>query len=224
MIPLIVFGTGGNSMEIVETVRAINACSPDGPRYTCIGFLDDDRSRHGTTLHDLPVLGPISSAREFGAQFVNGIGGPGNFWLRPAIVAMAGLPAERFETLVHPSASVSSTARLGHGVVVFPQAAIGSLAHVEDHVLVLPNSVVSHDVTVGPHTLIAAGVCISSRVSVGANCYLGTRSCVIGSTRIGDRALVGMGSAVLHDVTEEAVVVGTPARFLRQIRSEQVHD
>jgi len=223
VIPLIVFGTGGNSVEIVETVRAINACSPGGPRYLCIGFLDDDQSRWGQMSHDLPVLGPIASARKFGGQFVNGVGGPGNFWLRPEIVAKSGVPPERFETLVHPTASVASTARLKRGVVVFPQAAIGSHAEIDDHVLILPNSVVSHDVTVGPHTLIAAGVCISSRVSVGASCYLGTRCCVIGSTRIGDRALVGMGSAVLDDVAEEAVVVGTPARFLRYIRSERVH-
>jgi len=217
MIPLIVFGTGGNSVEIVETVRAINAASRSGPLYTCVGFLDDDQSRRGQSSHGLPILGPIALAQELAGQFVNGIGGPGNFWLRPAITAKAGVPIERFETLVHPAASVASTARLGRGVVVFPQAAVGSFAEVGDHVLVLPNAVVSHDVTVGAHTCITAGVCISSRVAIGDSCYLGTRSCIIGSVSIGDRALVGMGSVVLRDVPGEAVVAGSPAKFLRPV-------
>jgi sugar O-acyltransferase (sialic acid O-acetyltransferase NeuD family) len=217
-IAIAVLGTGGNAMEIVDTIRAINEASSDGPRYRCLGYLDDDRSRWGHTCNGLPVLGPISSAPGFAAQFVNAIGAPGNYGLRPVIVARTTLPAERFETLVHPTAAVSPTARLGRGVVLFPHVTIGSNAVIGDHVLVLPSSVVSHDSAIGAHTCIAAGACISARVEVGDSCYLGTRCCVIGSARIGGGALVGMGAVVLDDVEDGAVVVGNPARVLRQAR------
>ena len=219
MIQLIVFGTGGNSVEIVETVRAINACSPDGARYTVLGFLDDNRTLWGRTRHGLPVLGGIPRAQDLAGQFVNGIGGPDSFWRREQIVARACVPPERFETLVHPAATVASTARLKPGVVVFPHAAIGSYAQVDNHVLVLPNAVVSHDVAVGAHTCIASGVCISSGVKIGVSCYLGTGSSLIGSIRVGDRSLIGMGSVVLHDVPGESVVVGSPAKFLRPLHA-----
>ena len=49
--------------------------------------------------------------------FVNGIGSPTTFWRKPEIVRTTGLALERFETIIHPQASVSSFARLGYGCV-----------------------------------------------------------------------------------------------------------
>jgi sugar O-acyltransferase (sialic acid O-acetyltransferase NeuD family) len=222
-IPLVILGTGGNAVEIVETVDDINTAARGPRRYACVGFLDDNRDRWGHLLHGLPILGPLASGVDFpDARFVNGIGSPNNFWNRAAIVAKTGVPAERFETLIHPTATVSRTARLGHGVVVFPHVTIGASVEIDDHAIVLPSSVISHDSVVGAHTCVAAGVRISGAVSVGACCYLGTGASIIGSVTIGDGTLVGMGSVVLKDVPAGVVVVGNPGRFLRRVRGFDV--
>lgn len=218
-VNLVILGTGGNAVEIVETVHDINAAARGPQPYACVGFLDDNRDRWGHQLHGLPIIGPLASAGDFpNCRFLNGIGSPNNFWNRAQIVAEAGVPTERFETLIHPTAAVARTARLGNGVVVFPHVTIGVNAELCDHVIVLPGSVISHDSMVGAHTCVAAGVCISGGALVGNSCYVGTRSCIIGGVKIGDRSLVGMGSVVLNDVPAESVVVGNPARFLRQVR------
>ena len=215
-IELILFGARGNTPEILETMRDINAANPAGPAYVCVGCLDDEKTEWGRVRHGVSVLGPVSSARDFpSARFVNGIGGPASFWRRAEIVANAGVTPDRFETLVHPTAAVASTAHVGRGAVLFPHVSVGSYATIGDHVLVLPSSVVSHDVRVGAHTCVAAGACLSSCVSIGTSVYLGTNCSIIGSVRIGDRALVGMGAVVLDDVDDEAVVVGNPAKVLR---------
>ncbi len=220
-IELVVFGARGNTPEILETMRDINAANPGGPTYVCVGCLDDEKTEWGKVRHGVPVLGPLSAARDFpSARFVNGIGGPATFWRRAEIAATAGVDPDRFETLVHPTATIASTARVGRGAVLFPHVSVGSYATVGDHVLVLASSVVSHDVSVGAHTCVAAGVCISSCVSIGTSVYLGTNCSIIGSIRIGDRALVGMGSVVLDDVDDEAVVVGNPAKVLRSARMD----
>jgi sugar O-acyltransferase (sialic acid O-acetyltransferase NeuD family) len=221
--PLLIIGTGGNSVEIVDTVRAINAAAPSGPRYQCLGFVDDDPALWGLEMHGLPVIGPVASARDVDAHCVNGVGGPSSFWRRPSIAERAGVTPDRFETLVHPAATVSPSARIGRGSVIFPHVVIGAHADVGDHVLVLPNTVVSHDVVVGSHTCITAGVCVSSRVSIGDAAYLGTGACVRGGVRIGTRALVGMGAVVLEDVPDATVVAGNPARILRAVRLEPEH-
>lgn len=221
--PLLILGTGGNAIEILETVQAINAATPAGPVYTCLGFADDDPSLWGQEVCGLPVIGPIAGARDVQARCVNAVGGPGNFWIRPAIVERSGVPRQRFETLVHPSAVVSPSARIGRGSVLFAHVVVGAHATVGDHVLLLPTAVVSHDAMVGSHTCITAGVCLSSRVSIGEASYLGTGACVKGSVRIGRRALVGMGSVVLDDVPDATVVVGNPARVLRALRAEPQH-
>jgi len=218
-VQLVILGTGGNSLEILEAIHDLNASSPRGDVYECIGFLDDDSIRWGDLLHGLPILGPLTAAAEFaGCRFVNGIGSPNNFWKRGHIVARTGIAAERFETIVHPTATVARSARLGHGVVLLPHAAVGANVELGDHVMVLPNSVISHDSTVGAHTCVAACVAVSGAVEVGAFCYLGSRAAIIGSVRIGDGALIGIGSVVLGDVEPDTVVAGVPARVLRRVR------
>ncbi|MBM3275434.1 MAG: hypothetical protein FJZ00_09785, partial [Candidatus Sericytochromatia bacterium] len=83
------------------------------------------------------------------------------------------------------------------------------------HVIILPNSIISHDDFVGDYTCITGGVCISGGVTVGHSCYLGTNSAIISNVQIGNYCLVGMGSVVLESVGDNSVVVGNPARFLR---------
>jgi sugar O-acyltransferase (sialic acid O-acetyltransferase NeuD family) len=220
---LIILGTGGNCVDILDTIREINARAPGsgGPVYECLGFLDDEPSTWGVELWGVKVLGRLARAGEFpDAVFVNGIGSERNFWRKAAIIAQTGLPLGRFETVIHPTASVSATSILGAGVVIFQNVTVTTNVTIGDHVIVLPNSVISHDVVVGEYTCIAGGVCVSGGVRIGRSCYLGTNSAVISNVAVGDFALVGMGSVVLGDVAEGTVVVGNPARYLRRTREE----
>jgi sugar O-acyltransferase (sialic acid O-acetyltransferase NeuD family) len=214
---IVILGTGGNSIDILDTINDLNTESQHRS-YDCIAFLDDNQSVWGKTVHGIPVLGPLSLATEMvDCCFVNGIGSPSNFWKKELIISRTGLALERFETLVHPSASLSRLAQLGQGTVVFQNATITSNVRIGNHVVVLPGSIISHDVTIGDYTCIAGGVSISGQVRVGTSCYLGTNSSIIGGVEIGYQSLVGMGSVVLADVPENSVVVGNPARFLRSL-------
>lgn len=217
---IIIFGTGGTSRDIADTLEDINSAG-NGPEYRCVGFLDDDPSLWGQVQLGVEVLGPLDSAGRFSdCHFVNGIGSPESTWRKKVIIAGVGVPLQRFETIVHPSASVSDTARLGAGTVVFQNVTITSRVHIGEHVMILPNAVVSHDAVIGDYTAITGGVCISGGVRVGESCYLGTNSTIIGNVSIGDYSQVGMGSVVLHDVPPNTVVVGNPARFLRHTRPD----
>jgi len=213
---LIILGTGGNSVDILDAVHERNAHSTI-PQYECIGFLDDDPQQWGKAIWGVQVLGPLESAAHYPeAYFVNGIGSEHNFWKKAAIIAKTRVPLDRFETIVHPTASVSRMATLGQGVVVLQHVTITNQARIGNHVIILPNSVISHDVVIGDYTCITGGVCISGLVTIGCNCYLGTNSSIIGGVRIGDGCLIGMGAVIRYDVPEHAVMVGNPARLLRK--------
>ncbi len=217
---IIILGTAGNSIDILDTINDINSATPSS-RYECLGFLDDNQSAWGKELCGVKVLGPLSSTSEFPySYFVNGIGSSSNFWKKEAIIAKTGVPLERFETIVHPSASVSRMARLGAGTVIFQNVTITNNVTVGNHVIILPNSVISHDDIIGDYTCIAGGVCISGGVRVGRACYLGTNSAIIENVTVGDCSFIGMGAVVLHHVPPNSVLVGNPARFLRHTRTE----
>src|SRR5215470_527985 len=123
---LIILGTGGNSIDILDAVNERNAHSRK-QQYECIGFLDDDQQQWGKEIWGVQVRGPLESATHYPeAYFVNGIGNERNFWKKAAIIAKTGIPLDRFETIVHPTASVSCMATLGNGVVVLQQVTIAN--------------------------------------------------------------------------------------------------
>jgi sugar O-acyltransferase (sialic acid O-acetyltransferase NeuD family) len=212
---IIILGTGGNCIDILDMINDINAVHGHSI-YTCRGFLDDDDKKWGMEIYGVKVLGPLSSAHSYhNCYFVNGIGSPINFWRKDQIIRQTSLQVDRFETFIHPTASVSRLSKIGKGVVVFPHVTITSNTQIGDHVIVLPNTIVIHDSIIGNYTCIAGGVCISGGVKIGMLSYIGTNTSMIGNITIGDYCLVGMGSIVLHDVLKNTVVAGNPARVLR---------
>jgi sugar O-acyltransferase (sialic acid O-acetyltransferase NeuD family) len=210
---IIILGTGGTCVDILEIIEDIRKGSPLPP---CIGFLDEPGAHLPASIEGLPVLGEPADARRFPeALFVNGTGSPNSYWYRDETTARTGVPAERFATLIHPSATVSHRARIGRGVVVFPGAVIHSNTVIADHVLILSNAIVNHDCHVDSHTIIAAGAQLTGGVHLEPSVYVGANATVLGGLRIGKSALVGAGAVVCHPVADRQVVTGAPARFLR---------
>ena len=215
MKDLIILGTGGNCIDILDAVLALNALAST-PSYRLQGFLDDQKEKHGQQVHGYPVLGGLSDAQSFPeCSFVNGIGSFHNYWRKQEIIGKTGMPLERFETIVHPQSSVSRFASLGRGTVVLQNATINSQAKLGCHVILLPNSVVSHDVTIDDYTCVASGACLAGGVRIGKACYLGANCSVTNGISLGDFSLAGIGAVVLEDVAERSVVVGNPARVIR---------
>jgi sugar O-acyltransferase (sialic acid O-acetyltransferase NeuD family) len=220
---IIILGSVGNCIDILDTINDINH-SANTPRYQCIGFLDDDTERWGKVIGGVSVLGGLETAPQYKyALFVNGIGSPANYLVKHKIISKANIPIERFETIVHPTAAVSSMAKLGKGAVIFQNVTITSNAHIGDHVCILPNSVISHDCRVGRYSCIAGGAVVSGHVTIGESCYLGANCSIKERIVIGARCLIGMGSVVIRNVMEGSLVVGNPARELKSLKNEEAY-
>jgi sugar O-acyltransferase (sialic acid O-acetyltransferase NeuD family) len=217
MKSFVILGMGGNCVDILDTALAHNQ-KHGREDYRCLGFLDDDPSVAGRNVHGIPILGPLAKLRDLGdVMVVNGIGSARNFWRKPAIIAAAGAPRDRYLTLVHPSAAVSAFAQLGAGTVLLQGVVAGAGARIGDHVMVLPLSIVSHEAQIGDYTILAGGVCVNGGCSIGSCCYLGSGTQIKDHVRVADYTLCGMGSNVLHDVGPRVVVAGNPARLVRAL-------
>mgnify|MGYP003965442587 FL=1 len=217
MRKVIILGASGGCVDILDTILDINFSASE-PEFDVVGFLDDREELWGSRILGAKVLGPFAAISNYDdCEVVTGIGSPYNYWRREAIIGAYNIPPERFACVVHPSASISTSASIGLGTVIHQNVVITTGAKLGANVLVLPNSVISHGSGIGDFTIINAGVCLGGDVSIGRCCYLGARSAVRQDIGVGDNSQLGMGSVVIEDVPHGTVVVGNPAKILREI-------
>jgi sugar O-acyltransferase (sialic acid O-acetyltransferase NeuD family) len=210
---LVVVGAGGFGRETVDAVRAMNAC---GASWRLLGFLDDDPALTGRDVNGLPVLGGTRELENLPDAFVVvTTGRPDNYASRPRIVDALRLPAERYATIVHPSASVSGSSRIGPGSVLLAGAVLTSAVRVGAHVAIMPHVTLTHDDVVEDFATLASGVCLGGTVRVGRCAYVGAGALVREGRNVGVCALIGMGAVVVADVPAREVWAGVPARRLR---------
>ena len=208
-VKIVILGAGGTGQDVVDLLGDLD---PHGLTYECVGFLDDAEDKQGTTVAGLPVLGPLKTAAETSdVLFVNALGSPTTYRQIPGVLDRLDLPAERYATLIHPSAVVSRRASLGAGCVIYPHVTIAAAARLGRCVTVLSHAAINHHAVLGDHVIVASHASISGAVHIGANCYIGAACSIREGVSVGAGAMVGMGSVVLHDVRESSVVVGNPA-------------
>jgi sugar O-acyltransferase (sialic acid O-acetyltransferase NeuD family) len=211
---LVVIGAGGFGRETVEAIRALNA---NGESWRLLGYLDDEPARHGTVVDGVPVIGGIAELDHLpDALVVVCTGRPDNYVSRPRIVAALGLSSERYATIIHPTASVSSTSRVGPGSVLLAHVVLTSAATIGSHVAVMPQVTITHDSSVEDFATLASGVSLGGNACVGRCAYIGAGALIRESRSIGAGALVGMGAAVTQDVPDREVWAGVPARYIRK--------
>lgn len=209
MRELLLVGASGFARETAEAVRALNALEPT---WSLLGFLDDDPARHGTSVSGLPVLGPIERVHDHPeASVALCTGRPDNYVSRRAIAERLGLDDDRYATIVHPTAGVGASCRVGAGSVVLGHADLTADVVVGRHVEVMPHVVLTHDVRVDDYATIASGVLVASACHIGAGAYIGSGARLREEISIGERSLIGMGALVTRDVPAERLWYGTPA-------------
>ncbi|MFE2062561.1 acetyltransferase [Streptomyces sp. NPDC059467] len=209
MTELVIIGAGGFARETAQAVA-------DAGEFKLLGHLDDNPALHGTEVDGVPVLGGCDLVHELtDARAVICVGNPRDYAARARLVYRFGLPAERYATVIHPTASVSRTSEVGPGSVLLAHCVLTAAVRVGAHVAVMPHVVLTHDDVVEDYATLASGVRLGGGARLERGAYAGSGALVREGTTVGAWSLVGMGSAVLGDVPPGEVWVGSPARRLR---------
>ena len=128
------------------------------------------------------------------------------------------IPSEQYAVLIHPSAVISSSAKIGYGTVIMPGAVVNADAAIGDHCIINTNAVVEHDNCLEDFVHISPNAALCGAVKVGEGSHIGAGAVVIPGKKIGRWSTVGAGSVVVKDVGDNMTVVGVPARILPQRR------
>src|SRR5690242_4999274 len=125
---------------------------------------------------------------------------------------------------------IGDDTKVGCFVEIQKNAFIGERCKISSHTFICEGVTVEDEVFIGhgvmfindmnPRAAAAGGLAregdwtlVVTRVCRGAS--IGSGAVILGGVTIGAGALVGAGAVVTKDVPENAVVVGSPARFLR---------
>jgi sugar O-acyltransferase (sialic acid O-acetyltransferase NeuD family) len=208
---VLVWGAGGHGRVVGDLVRAVG--------FQLFGYADADSGKLGEPVGTLGVTVTHSEDQLISevlrnARFPEGIdacalGVGENRARQRCLNALIGL---ELPALIHPSATISPTARVGRGTVVFPHAVVHSGAWVGDGVIVNTGSIVEHDCVLASAVHVSPGAVLCGGVRVGERSWIGAGSTVIPGVSIGSDATVGAGSTVIRDVADEDIVVGSPAK------------
>ena len=213
---VLLWGAGQHGCAVAEYARAAG--------WTVVGFIDDEEDKRNAIV-DAFGARVVLSAREL----ITCLAGDGEWPVAfDRILATVGDNATRLRhahalgpflapALVHPSAVISPTARIGDGTVICPLSLVNTEAELGRAVIVNSSSVIGHNVRVGQGAHVGPGVVLTGTVEIGARTFVGSGAVAVPGVRIGADVVVGAGAVVLHDVPDGATAVGVPVRLLQGI-------
>ncbi len=186
----------------------------------------------GCVVGKPPVLGTHSTAaREepAPAQLGDGVSvGAGAVVLAGAVIGAGCVVGDqahvRERTAIGPDSvvgrgvSVENDVRVGERVRLQTNAYITSWSVVEDDVFVAPGAITTNDPTAGRRR---PGQELRGAVLRRA-CRIGAGAVLLPGVEVGEEAFVAAGAVVTADVPARAVVMGVPARVVREVPEDEL--
>ena len=198
---LVILGAGGHGRAVGDLAEACG--------WSVVGFTDRSAADERVLGRDddLPAL-------RRSAMIDAGIVGVGNTALQRRAELFDRLRESGLviATLIHPRATVSSSARVGQGSVVFPATVLGAGVTVGDNVVIYSAAVAEHECRIGDHVYLSPGAILSGAVVVEVGTFIGAGAVILPGLTIGKHAVVGAGAVVVADVPAGETVAGVPAR------------
>lgn len=191
-------------------------------KLNLVGFYDDDEPRkidadqvYGSELNYFNNIGSVPD----NAHFIVAVGDPvARHRLFEQCISAKLEPV----TLIHGSAVVDHTAKIGRGSILCPNTFVGPFATVGQNTVINNYSSVGHDAKIGNSCVLHPYATLSGFASVGAYSLLATRATVLVSTKMGAFSKLSAGSILNTDTKDGSLAVGNPAKHRVMFRDPTV--
>lgn len=121
----------------------------------------------------------------------------------------------RYQTVIHPSANISPSARLGAGTAVMAGVTVNASSTIGAHVILNTSCVVEHDSHIGDFVHVSPHATLCGNVQVGEGTHIGAGATIIQGIKVGKWAKIGAGAVIIENVPDYAVVVGVPGKIIK---------
>lgn len=204
----IVVGTGGHAVSVAETVRSAG--------FHTAAFVSEGDA--GGTLLGRPILPTVPKRHvEAGGIIVVAIGDNAvrqRVWTR----LREEIPEAAFPAVCHASAIIASEVSLAAGTVVLQGAVIGNGARVGVGALLNTGAILDHETVMDEFASLAPRTVTGGRVRIGERSAVSIGAVLRHGITVGRDTVVGAAAYVHHDLPDEVVAYGVPARIVRSRR------
>lgn len=188
------------------------------PNHEVIAVFDDTEAL-APPFKDIPLYqgwGELNKivSQNYGLKFLVTIGNPHAKPRREISQKLISYGLTPFSA-IDSSSLIQPKVKLGLGAQVHPGSIINSFTTVGDYCIINTGSIVEHDAKLEDGVEIGPGATVCGCVRVGLDTWIGAGAMVRDHIRIGENCIIGAGSVVVKDIPDNTVVVGNPARFLK---------
>ena len=123
-------------------------------------------------------------------------------------------------SVIGAGTSVDNDVTIGSRVLVQTGCYITAFSVIEDDVFVAPCVTTTNDNTMGRHP--PAPEFTLRGATLRRACRVGAAAVLLPGVEVGEEAFVAAGAVVTRDVAARALVMGSPARVIRQVEDEEL--
>lgn len=123
----------------------------------------------------------------------------------------------------HPTAFIADSVKIGNGSQILANSTVCVETTLGRGCIINTGATVDHECRLDDGVHICPGANLAGCIEVQRYCMIGTGAVVLPRLKIGEGAIVGAGAVVIEDIPPYTVVVGNPARVIREISRQPNH-
>jgi acetyltransferase EpsM len=142
-------------------------------------------------------------------SFILGIG---DNYLRQSIAKLIRANRRKIKTIIHSSASISTSSVINSGAFINKNVSVNALAIIGKNVILNTGCIIEHECVIEDAVHIAPGAVLAGNVYIGERSFVGANAVIKQGVVIGKDVIIGAGSVVINDVQDGKRIVGNPSR------------
>ena len=203
-----IVGAGGLGRELLSLLRRDAAHGRD---WLVVGFIDTRIEMKGQIIAGIPVVGGVDDAPTH--QMAIYCSAIGDTEVRKKIVQSLIAKGAIF-VQTRTSCEIGDGAQLGASMMQL-NATISTDARVGSHVYLDSGCVIGHDACIHDYVHIGRNAFIGGKAVIEEGVIVNSCSSISQGVRVGAWATIGLGAVVLRDVPAGALMIGNPARNVK---------
>lgn len=118
-------------------------------------------------------------------------------------------------SIIHPSAYIDSSAKIGKGVVILPHSTVDAGCKIGNGVLLNTAVCIAHDTEIKTCCFIAPSAALAGFIKIEKRCFIGINSTIIDNISICQDTQIGAGAVITKSIIEKGLYVGVPAKKVK---------